>query len=205
VTNLSLSNEKFHMIHTEGVVLGHHISPIGIQVDPAKIEVIRGLPVPTTQKDVHIILGHARYYQRFIEKITKLASPLFKLLTKAVEFPWIDLCQTAFETLKEKLSIAPILWGPNWSLDFHISTNASDRTIGVVLGKKEEQQPYVIDYVSKNLTHTEKNYTITEKEFIVVVYSINKFHHYIRDHSIFVHTHHSTIRYLMNKSLTNVG
>jgi hypothetical protein len=25
-TNLSLNNEKFHMLHTEGVVLGHHIS-----------------------------------------------------------------------------------------------------------------------------------------------------------------------------------
>jgi hypothetical protein len=40
------------MLCTEGVVLGHHISPTGIQVDPAKIKFIRDLPVPTTQKDV---------------------------------------------------------------------------------------------------------------------------------------------------------
>jgi hypothetical protein len=46
-TKLSLSNEKYHVICTEGVVLGHHISPAGIQVDPAKIEVICGLLVPT--------------------------------------------------------------------------------------------------------------------------------------------------------------
>jgi hypothetical protein len=75
-TNLSLSNEKCHMLRTEGDVLGHHISPAGIQVDPSKIEVICELPVPKTQKDDRSFLGHAGYYQRFIENFTKLASPL---------------------------------------------------------------------------------------------------------------------------------
>ena len=82
-TNLSLSHEKCHMLCTEGVVLGHHISPTRIQVDPTKIKVICDLPVPTTQKDVRSFLGHAGYYRRFIENFTKIASPLFYLLTKA--------------------------------------------------------------------------------------------------------------------------
>jgi hypothetical protein len=85
-TNLSLSHEKFHMICTEGVVLGHHISSTRIQVDLAKIKVIHDLPVPTTQKDIRNFLGHAGYYQRFIKKITKISSPMFSILTKATEF-----------------------------------------------------------------------------------------------------------------------
>jgi hypothetical protein len=143
-TNLSLSHVKFHMLRTEGVVLGHHISPTGIQVDPAKIKVICDLPVPATQKDVDNFLGHARYYRRFIENFTKITSPLFQLITKSTEFTWNDQCQTAFETLKEKLSIVPILRGPNWSIPFHISADASDTTIGAVLGQKEEHSPYAI-------------------------------------------------------------
>jgi hypothetical protein len=139
-TNLSLSHEKCHMLYTEGVVLGHHISPTGIQVDLAKIKVIHDLLVPTTQKDVRSFLGHAGYYRRFIENFTKIASPLFSLLTKATEFSWNDQCQTAFETLKERLSIAPILHGPNWTIPFHISTDALGTTIGAVLGQKEEQR-----------------------------------------------------------------
>jgi hypothetical protein len=35
------------------------------------------------------------------------------------------------------------------------------------------------------------------------VYAINKFRHYITGYSVFVHTDHSAIRYLMNKSITN--
>ena len=35
-SNLSLSNEKCFMLLTKRIVLGHHISPKGIKVDPAK-------------------------------------------------------------------------------------------------------------------------------------------------------------------------
>jgi hypothetical protein len=36
-SHLSLSTEKFHMMMSKGVVLGHFISYAEIQVDPAKI------------------------------------------------------------------------------------------------------------------------------------------------------------------------
>ena len=44
-THLSLSTEKHHMMMSEGVVLGHFISAAGIQVDPAKINVISNIPI----------------------------------------------------------------------------------------------------------------------------------------------------------------
>lgn len=108
----------------------------------------------------------------------------------------------AFETLKAKISEAPILRGPNWILPSHISTDASDTALGVVLGQKY-LVPYAIYYTSKNLTPTELNYTATEKEFLVVVHIINNFRHYITGYETFVHTDHSGIRYLMNKPITN--
>eukprot|EP00253_Pinus_taeda_P011339 PITA_11339 len=139
-TNLLLSNEKCFMIMTEGIVLGHHVSAAGIKVDPAKIEVIVKLSPPTNRKGVRSFLGHARYYRRFVQNFTKVASPLFKLLTKESEFHWNDECQVAFDKLKEKLYSAPVLRGPDWKLPFHISIDASDSTIGVVLGQKEDPE-----------------------------------------------------------------
>ena len=61
---------------------------------------------------------------------------MFKLLTKDVEFQWIESCQIVFEVLKAKLSVAPILRGLYWALPFHISTDASNTVIGGVLGQK---------------------------------------------------------------------
>ncbi len=201
-TNLSLSHQKCLMMFNEGIVLGHPISRDGIKVNSSKVEVISKLSVPNCQRDVRRFLGFTGYCSRFIENFTKITSPLFKLLTKDCEFNWDSECQAAFETLKKRISEAPILKGPNWKLPFHISTDASNTTFGVVLGQKD-LTPYAIYYTSKILTPTELNYIVTEKEFLAINHAINKFRDYITGYETFVHTDHSAIRYLMNKLVTN--
>jgi len=109
------------------------------------------LPIPKNQREVRSFLGYASYYRRFIEHFSKIASPLFKLLTKDVLFNWNENCQQAFETLKKKLSTTPVLKGPNWSLPFHIFTYASDTAVGASLGQKEESCNYAIYFISKNI------------------------------------------------------
>nr|GEZ57817.1 reverse transcriptase domain-containing protein [Tanacetum cinerariifolium] len=49
-TNLCLNWEKSHFMVKEGIVLGHKIYKIGIEVDKAKVDVIAKLPHPTTVK-----------------------------------------------------------------------------------------------------------------------------------------------------------
>jgi hypothetical protein len=85
-----------------------------------RLEFISNLHVPKTQKDEQSCLGHVDYYKCFIENITKIASPLFKFLTKDNDFFWTNQCQKKIEALKEKLYAAPVLQGPNWSIPFHI-------------------------------------------------------------------------------------
>ena len=63
-----------------------------------------------------------------------------------------NVCRT-----KERLSMTPILRGPNQAFPFHIYSNASDIDIGTVLGQHECQNPYDIYYVSKNLSPGELN------------------------------------------------
>ena len=107
-------------------------------MDLAKIQLIMNLSEPKNKKDVRSFLGYAGYYIRFIEHFSKIDFPLFKLLSKDVHFHWDTNCQVAFQKLKDKLSSAPILRGPNWAFPFHISTYASDTTIGESLGQKEK-------------------------------------------------------------------
>jgi hypothetical protein len=49
-TNLSLNHEKYRMMLTEGIVLSHHISGTGIRVDPAKIDIISQIKIPSSHK-----------------------------------------------------------------------------------------------------------------------------------------------------------
>jgi len=134
---------------------------IGIKVDLAKIEVISNILVPT-QKNVISFLGHVGYYRWFIENFTKIVSPLLKLFTKDNEFFWNIPCQTTFETLKEKLFVAHVLRGTNWSFPFHISADASNIYLGAVLGQKENKLSYAIYFLSKNMTPPKLNYIVME-------------------------------------------
>ena len=85
----------------------------GIEVDPAKIEIILHLPASKTQREVRGFVGHVGYYRIFIEIFSKIATPLFRLLAKDSEFSWTTTCQQSFETLKEKLVHALVLRRPN--------------------------------------------------------------------------------------------
>lgn len=79
------------------------------------------------------------------------------------EFDWDDDYKATFIELKKRLFATQILRDPDWSLPFHISTDASDTTIGAVLGQHEEKKPYAIYFISKNLSLAELNYIVTEK------------------------------------------
>ena len=84
--NLCLINEKCLMLSDQGIVLGHHISSKGVEVDPTKVKIIYDLPSPQKQKDVIIFLGYLGYYHRFIKYFGKIASPMFSLLKKDAYF-----------------------------------------------------------------------------------------------------------------------
>ena len=124
---------------TKGVVLGHIVSENGIEVDKAKIEVIERLPPPTSVKGIRSFLGHAGFYRHFIKDFSKIAKPLTNLLTKDVPFEFNNECLDAFHRLKGALITTPVLQPPDWSLPFEIMCDASDYSVGAVLGKRKEK------------------------------------------------------------------
>ncbi|GJU70349.1 reverse transcriptase domain-containing protein [Tanacetum coccineum] len=145
-TNLVLNWEKCHFMCREGIVLGHKISKSGIEVDRAKVDVIAKLPHPTTVKGVRSFLGHAGFYRRFIQDFSKIARPMTHLLEKETPFVFSKDCIDAFETLKKKLTEAPILVVPDWNLPFELMCDASDFAIGAVLGQRKTKHFQPIHY-----------------------------------------------------------
>ncbi|GJR83223.1 reverse transcriptase domain-containing protein [Tanacetum coccineum] len=198
-TNLALNWEKSHFMVKEGIVLGHKISKKGIEVDKAKIDVIAKLPHPTTVKGIRSFLGHAGFYRRFIKDFSKISRPMTHLLEKNTPFIFSEECIQAFQTLKKKLTEAPILIAPNWDQPFELMCDASDYAIGAVLGQRIEKHFRPIHYASKTMTEAESNYTTTEKEMLAVVYAFKKFRSYLIMNKSIVYTDHSALKYLFAK------
>ncbi|GJR61137.1 reverse transcriptase domain-containing protein [Tanacetum coccineum] len=198
-TNLVLNWEKCHFMCKEGIVLGHKISKSGIEVDRAKVDVIAKLPHPTIVKGVRSFLGHAGFYRRFIQDFSKIARPMTHLLEKDAPFVFSQDCIDAFETLKKKLTEAPILVVPDWNLPFELMCDASDFAIGAVLGQRKTKHFQPIHYASKTMTEAQIHYTTTEKEMLAVVYAFEKFRPYLVLSKSIVYTDHSALKYLLSK------
>nr|GEW98796.1 reverse transcriptase domain-containing protein [Tanacetum cinerariifolium] len=104
-----------------------------------------------------------------------------------------------FNTLKQKLTEAPILVVPDWNLHFELMCDASDFTICAVLGQRKTKRFQPIHYASKTMTEAQIHYTTTEKEMLAVVYAFEKFRPYLVLSKSIVYTDHLAIKYLLNK------
>ena len=68
------------------------ISAARLEVDQAKVSIIKNLMPPTTLKGIRIFLGHAGFYRRFIRDFSKVARPLCRLLEKDTKFKFDKSC-----------------------------------------------------------------------------------------------------------------
>nr|GEV74556.1 reverse transcriptase domain-containing protein [Tanacetum cinerariifolium] len=122
----------------------------GLEFDRAKVYVIAKPPHPTTVKGVRSFLGHAGFYRRFIQDFSKIARPMTHLLEKETPFVFSKDCIDAFETLKKKLTEAPILVVPDWNLPFELMCGASDFAIefDIIIRDKKWTENLAADHLS---------------------------------------------------------
>ncbi|GJW59487.1 reverse transcriptase domain-containing protein [Tanacetum coccineum] len=121
------------------------------------------------------------------------------LLEKNTPFIFSDECIQAFQTLKKKLTEAPILIAPDWDLPFELMCDASDFAIGAVFGQRHEKHFRPIHYASNRMNEAESHYTMTEKEMLAVVYAFEKFWSYLILNKSIVYTDNSALKYLFAK------
>ena len=100
-------------------------------------------------KGIRSFLGHARFYRRFIKDFSKILERLCKLLEKDAKFDFNESCRFAFEEIKSRLVITPIMATPDCNKEFEIMCDASDYAMGAVLGQRAEKTFRAIYYARK--------------------------------------------------------
>ena len=70
------------------ILLGHTVCKEGIKVDFAKIKIILDLKPLVNPRHVRVLLGHTRYYRKFIRYYSDMKYPLEELLREDQEFNW---------------------------------------------------------------------------------------------------------------------
>ena len=188
---LKVSKCKFFQESVE--FLGHIVSDEGISCDPKKLEAVVNWPKPSCVKEVCSFWGFCSYYRSFVQGFSNLASPLYELIKKNVKFEWTNACEEAFERLKHKLVLSPILAYPKNEGLFVLDTDASLYGSGAVLSQVQENgEERVIAYGSKSLSKTQRNYCTTMRELLACVVFVKQFH-YLSGRRFLLRTDHALL------------
>ena len=191
--------------------LGHLISGKGIEPVPEKLQSLKEMTPPTTQKEVRRFLGFAGYYRKFIPKYSDIARPLTNLTRKDIDFEWSPACQIAFEMLKEMLLKEPILKYPDPNYGYILYTDASKYAWAGVL-TQEYQYPedgkikiihHPITYVSGLFRGPQINWAALTKEAYAIYMSVKKLTYYLRDCNILLRSDHLPLKKFLLRNTKN--
>ena len=199
--NLKLKPKKCEFFKKELLYLGHVVSGDGIKCDPAKIEAVKNWAVPRTSRQTRSFLGVVNYYHRFIPNFAHHAQALFEVTSKKRNFKWSNECQIAFDTLRQRLTEAPIMAYPLPEGRFILDTDASGYAIGGVLSQEQRDEEgnieeRVISYGSRTLQKCERRYCTRRRELLAIVHFVKHFKPYLYGRECLIRTDHASLRYI---------
>jgi len=96
-----------------------------MKMEKEKVQGVVDWPVSKSVKDVQKFLGLANYYRWFVKDFARVEKPLHKIMRKDTKWNWREKQQKAFEELKEKFIIEPVLVIPDLDREMRIETDVS--------------------------------------------------------------------------------
>ncbi|XP_074267077.1 putative mitochondrial protein AtMg00860 [Silene latifolia] len=178
--------------------LGHVISAKGVETDPTKVKAMVDWPEPRNVKELRGFLGLTGYYRKFIQGYGIISKPLTNLLKKN-GYKWDDTAAAAFLKLKDAMTKAPVLALPNFSMEFVVETDASDKGMGAVL----TQNGHPIAYISKAFSQKTQASSTYEKELLAVILAIEKWRPYLSGRHFKIKTDHLVLSISLEREDNN--
>ena len=170
--NLTLNKSKCLFSQKEVKFFGYIFSENGISADPEMVESIKNAKEPTTPSEVKSFLGMTGFVSRFIPQYSTLTEPLRKLTRENETWVWSDEQESAFQTLKDKLTSDTVMAYFDPSKETELWVDASPVGLGAILSQDNK----IVAYASRALSPVEQRYSQTERECLAIVYGVEHFH-----------------------------
>ena len=147
-SGLKLKPSKCNFFHTEINYLGHTISVKGMEPGINGVKAIAEMALPKTYTSICQFLGATGYFHHIIKGYANIAKPLNDLLSGINSklkncFMWLPPAAiVAFQELKLKCMMTPVLAFVDFHKPFLLETDALGNGLGAVLSQKQEDGFY---------------------------------------------------------------
>jgi len=102
------------------------IGPGGVRMQMEKVDGVLSWPTPRSGKDMQKFIGLANYYRQFIQDFSRMAKPLNMLVGKDRKWEWGAEQEGAFEELKRRFTMEPVLAVPDRNQEMRVEADALD-------------------------------------------------------------------------------
>ena len=163
-------------------------------------------PVLKNVKEVQSFLGFMNFYRKFIEKYSKIASPLMELTRKDQKFEWSPEAQKAFDELKKRFTSQPILMSFDPEKPIMLETDASDGAIGACISQPDDKgRLRPVAFYSRKFSSAEMSYEIHDKELLAIVNAFKQWRVYLKGpkHEVQVYSDHKNLLYFTTMKVLN--
>ncbi len=178
--------------------LGYVVNGTGLHLSDDRLQGLKNIKLPSTKHALRSFLGLCNYYRSFIPYLADNVVPLQELMTGTKsKVLWSAPLRQCFDNVIACLSSATQLSHPDYSKPLFVRCDASDLGIGGVLFQLDDndsERP--IAFVSKSFNQTQRNWSVMDRELFAILYTLDRFRHYIYGATFVLDTDHQNLLFL---------
>lgn len=152
-------------------------------------------------------LGMLGFYRRFIKNAAEVQALLHTMTNGAKKkdkrpVKWDQRSRKSFELCKKGLAETALLAHPKEDPQLILTTDASDKAIGVSLKQEYNGQYHILGFFSRKLSKTETNYSAYDRELLAIYKAIKFFQYMVEGRQLIIRTDHKPIIFAFQEKAT---
>jgi hypothetical protein len=176
-----VAGNKVFALHERVKWLGRIITPQGTIADPGNANAFRKMEAPKTYKGLQSLLGAMNWLRMYaaaredenvgsksFSHVIKPISALLKTNKPGQKLAWTRDADHALQVIKERLTSETMIFHPDWSLPFTLTSDASKYAMGYALTQCVGGRTRIVRVNSKTLNDAQTRYSATEREALGV-------------------------------------
>ncbi len=121
---------------------------------------------------MQFFIDFCNFYQCFIKNFSKIVHSMIWLIQKKIIFEWNEVCQTAFNHMKKRITETFILRHFDQTYDFILEIDSFNYVNDEVLSQYDDEDVlHSIVFYSKNMFSAECNYEIYDKKLLIIIWA----------------------------------